>query len=37
LTPQEAAEGLALLTASIEEAAAGRVSAATVKEEVVAP
>jgi 4-aminobutyrate aminotransferase len=37
LTPQEAAEGLALLTASIEEAAAGQAPTASVKEEVVAP
>jgi 4-aminobutyrate aminotransferase len=37
LTPQEAAEGLALLTASIEEVAAGLVSATSVEEEVVSP
>jgi 4-aminobutyrate aminotransferase len=37
LTPQEAAEGLALLTASIEEVAAGLVSATSVQEEVVSP
>jgi 4-aminobutyrate aminotransferase len=37
LTPQEAAEGLALLTASIEEAAAGRAPATSPKEEVVSP
>jgi 4-aminobutyrate aminotransferase len=37
LTPQEAAEGLALLTASIEEAAAGHAPAAATKEEVVSP
>ena len=35
LTPEEAAEGLALLTASIEEAAAGLAPAASVEEEVV--
>ena len=37
LTPQEAAEGLALLVASIEEAAAGHPPAASPEEEVVAP
>ena len=37
LTAQEAAEGLALLTASIEEAAAGLPPAASVEEEVVSP
>ena len=37
LTPQEAAEGLALLVASIEEAAAGLPPAASPEEEVVAP
>jgi 4-aminobutyrate aminotransferase len=37
LTPQEAAEGLALLSASIEEAAAGSAPAVAPEEEVVAP
>jgi 4-aminobutyrate aminotransferase len=37
LTPAEAEEGLALLTASLEEVAAGHESAATTKEEVVSP
>ena len=37
LTPQEAAEGLALLVASIEEAAAGLPPATSPEEEVVAP
>ena len=37
LTAEEAAEGLALLTASIEEVAAGHLRAATVQKEVVSP
>jgi len=37
LTPQEATEGLALLTASIEEAAAGLATTASVEEKVVSP
>ena len=37
LTAAEAEEGLALLTASIEEVAAGQVRAASVEEEVVSP
>ena len=37
LTAEEAAEGLALLTASIEEVAAGHERAATVEEKVVSP
>ena len=37
LTPEEVTEGLALLTASIEEVAAGVVPVASVEEEVVSP
>jgi 4-aminobutyrate aminotransferase len=37
LTPPEAEEGLALLTASLQEVAAGLTSAASVEEEVVSP
>jgi 4-aminobutyrate aminotransferase len=37
LTPEEATEGLALLTASIEEAAAGLATTASVEEKVVSP
>ena len=37
LTAEEAAEGLALLTASIEEVAAGHKRAASVEKEVVSP
>ena len=37
LTAEEAAEGLALLTASIEEAAAGLAPVASVEEDVVSP